>query len=302
MRTASATYPVEIAAGSASALPALLDAVHAPARRFVVSTAHVWELHGEAVRGVTQEEPIILPDGERYKNVTTVMRIYDALIKAVADRASCIVALGGGVVGDMAGFAAATYLRGVPVVQIPTTLLAQIDSAIGGKTGVNHPLGKNLIGAFHQPLAVLVDPLLLATLPRREFRAGLYEVVKYGVIASRGLFDRLTADLPKLFAREAAALLPVVAECCQIKADVVGRDEREAGPRRALELRPHRGPRARSGDQVPALPPWRSRGLRHARRRGARGPATGVCRGGPPGAGRADRENGAAAPGCRSAG
>ena len=172
-------------------MPALLDAVHAPARRFVVSTAHVWELHGEVVSGVTQEEPIILPDGERYKNVTTVMRIYDALIKASADRATCIVALGGGVVGDTAGFAAATFLRGVPVVQVPTTLLAQIDSAIGGKTGVNHPLGKNLIGAYHQPLAVLVDPLLLSTLPRREFRAGLYEAVKYGVIASRALFDRL---------------------------------------------------------------------------------------------------------------
>jgi len=236
VRTTSATYPVEIAAGSASALPALLDAVHAPARRFVVSTAHVWELHGEVVRGVTQEEPIILPDGERYKNVTTVMRIYDALIKASADRASCIVALGGGVVGDTAGFAAATFLRGVPVVQVPTTLLAQIDAAIGGKTGVNHPLGKNLIGAYHQPLAVLIDPLLLATLPRREFRAGLYEAVKYGVIASRSLFDRLASDLAKLFAREAAALLPVIAECCQIKADVVGRDEREAGPRRALNF------------------------------------------------------------------
>jgi 3-dehydroquinate synthase len=236
VRTASAAYPVEISAGSATALPALLDAVHAPARRFLVSTAHVWELHGAAVSGVTQEEPIILPDGERYKNVTTVMRIYDALIKAAADRASCLVALGGGVVGDTAGFAAATYLRGIPVVQMPTTLLAQIDSAIGGKTGVNHPLGKNLIGAYHQPLAVLVDPLLLSTLPRREFRAGLYEAVKYGVIASRGLFDRLAADLPKLFKREAASLLPVVAECCQIKADVVGRDEREAGPRRALNF------------------------------------------------------------------
>src|SRR6187200_2037563 len=236
VRTASATYPVAIAAGSVSALPALLDAVHAPARRFVVSTAHVWELHGEAVRGVTQEEPIILPDGERYKNVTTVMRIYDALIKAVADRASCIVALGGGVVGDTAGFAAATYLRGVPVVQIPTTLLAQIDSAIGGKTGVNHPLGKNLIGAYHQPLAVLIDPVLLTTLPRREFRAGLYEAVKYGVIASRSLFDRLGSDLPKLFARDTAALLPVIAESCGIKADVVSRDERESGPRRALNF------------------------------------------------------------------
>ena len=236
VRTASTAYPVEIAAGGAAALPALLDRVRAPARRFIVSTAHVWEVHGDAVSGVTREEPIILPDGERYKTVTTVMRIYDALIKASADRATCIIALGGGVVGDTAGFAAATFLRGVPVVQVPTTLLAQIDAAIGGKTGVNHPLGKNLIGAYHQPLAVLVDPLLLATLPRREFRAGLYEAVKYGVIASRPLFDRLSNELPKLFARDAAALLPVVAECCRIKADVVGRDEKEAGPRRALNF------------------------------------------------------------------
>ena len=236
VRTSSTVYPIEIAAGGTAALPGLLDAVRAPVRRFVVSTAHVWELHGDAVSGVTQEEPIILPDGERYKNVSTVMRIYDALIKAAADRASCIVALGGGVVGDMAGFAAATFLRGVPVVQVPTTLLAQIDAAIGGKTGVNHPLGKNLIGAYHQPLAVVADPLLLATLPRREFRAGLYEAIKYGVIASRPLFDRLSTDLPKLFARDAATLLPVVAECCRIKADVVGRDERESGPRRALNF------------------------------------------------------------------
>ena len=236
VRTAAETYPIDVAAGSAAVLPALLDEVKAPQRRFVVSTAQVWELHGDALSGVTQEEPILLPDGERYKNVNTVMRIYDALIKASADRASCVVALGGGVVGDIAGFAAATYLRGVPVVQVPTTLLAQIDSAIGGKTGVNHPLGKNLIGAYHQPLAVLIDPLLLGTLARREFRAGLYEAVKYGVIASRSLFDRLSDDLPRLFARDPAALLPVIAESCRIKADVVSRDEREAGPRRALNF------------------------------------------------------------------
>ena len=236
VRTTSARYPIEIGAGSAAALPALLDAVKAPARRFVVSTAQVWDLHGGVTSGVTNEEPILLPDGERYKNVSTVMRIYDALIKASADRASCLIALGGGVVGDIAGFAAATYLRGIPLVQMPTTLLAQIDSAVGGKTGVNHPLGKNLIGAYHQPLAVLVDPALLATLPRREFRAGLYEAVKYGVIASRSLFDRLAADLPKLFARDTAALLPVIAESCGIKADVVSRDERESGPRRALNF------------------------------------------------------------------
>ena len=236
VRTASAAYPIEIAAGATAAISAVLDAVKAPARRFVVATSNVWELHGGAMIGISQEEPIILPDGERYKNVTTVMRIYDALIKASADRASCLVALGGGVVGDITGFAAATFLRGIPVVQVPTTLLAQIDSAIGGKTGVNHPLGKNLIGAYHQPLAVVVDPLLLSTLPRREFRAGLYEAVKYGVIASPGLFERLARDLRKLFARDAEALLPVIAECCRIKADVVGRDEKEAGPRRALNF------------------------------------------------------------------
>ncbi len=164
------------------------------------------------------------------------MRIYDALIRASADRACLLIAVGGGVAGDITGFAAATYLRGVPVVQVPTTLLAQVDSAIGGKTGVNHPLGKNLIGAYHQPLAVVVDPLMLATLPRREFRAGLYEVVKYGVIASRPLFDRLAEELPGIFARDPDALVPVVEESCRIKADVVGRDEREAGPRRALNF------------------------------------------------------------------
>ena len=179
---------------------------------------------------------IVLPDGERYKTLTTVMRIYDALIRASADRATCLIALGGGVVGDVTGFAAATYLRGVPVVQVPTTLLAQVDSAIGGKTGVNHTLGKNLIGAYHQPLAVSVDPLLLATLPRREFRAGLYEVIKYGVIASRTLFETVASDLQRIFAREPAALVPVIAESCRIKADVVGRDERESGPRRALNF------------------------------------------------------------------
>jgi 3-dehydroquinate synthase len=236
VQAASATYPVEIAAGASDALPRLLDEVRAPARRFIVSTAPVWEHHSEAVAMISEEEPILLPDGERHKNVTTVMRIYDALIRATADRATCLIAVGGGVVGDVAGFAAATFLRGIPVVQVPTTLLAQVDSAIGGKTGVNHPLGKNLIGSYHQPLAVLIDPLLLGSLPRREFRAGLYEVIKYGIIASRPLFDRIIQDLPKLFAREATSLVPVIAESCRIKADVVGKDERESGPRRALNF------------------------------------------------------------------
>ena len=236
VRAASGSYPIEIAAGAAAALPRVLDDIGAPARRFIVSTARVWELHGDDVGLVTEEEPIILPDGERYKNLTTVMRIYDALIRANADRATCLVALGGGVVGDITGFAAATFLRGVPVVQVPTTLLAQVDSAIGGKTGVNHTLGKNLIGAYHQPLAVVVDPALLGTLPRREFRAGLYEAIKYGIIASRPMFERITSDLHRIFAREPEALVPVIAESCRIKADVVEKDERESGPRRALNF------------------------------------------------------------------
>jgi 3-dehydroquinate synthase len=232
----SARYRVEIQAGVAQRLSSILDDQSAPARRFVVSSAPIWRLHGNAVSRAFKEDPILIPDGERYKNLQTVGRIYDALIRVSADRATTIVALGGGVVGDVAGFAAATYLRGVPVVHVPTTLLAQVDSAIGGKVGVNHSLGKNLIGAFHQPLAVVADPTFLETLPRREFRAGLYEVVKYGMIASRSLFDRVNADLPAIFARDAATLLPIITECCQIKGRIVELDERESGPRRALNF------------------------------------------------------------------
>jgi 3-dehydroquinate synthase len=236
VHTPSGDYQVEIATGSSTRLTALLDSLGAPARRFLVSSPPIWKLHGEVFQNLSSEAPILIPDGERHKRVATVGRIYDALVRAGADRATTIVAIGGGVVGDTAGFAAATFLRGVPVVQVPTTLLAQVDSAIGGKVGVNHALGKNLIGAFHQPLAVAIDPDLLATLPRREFRAGLYEVVKYGMIASRSLFDRLTAELPAVFKREPALLAAVIGESCRIKASVVTADERETGPRRALNF------------------------------------------------------------------
>ncbi len=138
--------------------------------------------------------------------------------------------------GDTAGFAAATFLRGVTLAHIPTTLLAQVDSSIGGKVGVNLPLGKNLIGAFHHPAVVLVDPLFLTTLPRREFRSGLYEVVKYGMIASRDLFDRVSSSTKAMFARDASVLAPAIVECCRIKADVVSKDEREGGLRRMLNF------------------------------------------------------------------
>ncbi len=232
----SGRYAVHIEPGATARLNKLLDAARVPRRRFVVSNTTIWRIHEEAFAGITSEEPILLPDGERHKHLQTVARIYDALIRARADRSTTIIAVGGGVVGDTAGFAAATFLRGVPVVQVPTTLLAQVDSAIGGKVGVNHAQGKNLIGAFHPPALVLVDPVLLSTLPRREFRAGLYEVIKYGVIASPALFERVSRSLPALFKRDIDALMPVVTESCRIKAAIVEQDERETGLRRALNF------------------------------------------------------------------
>jgi 3-dehydroquinate synthase len=232
----SGRYTVHIEPGSSTRIGALLDAAKAPKRRFLVSNPTVWRFHGDGFAGLTPEDPILLPDGERHKHLQTVGRVYDALIRARADRASAIVAVGGGVLGDTAGFAAATYLRGVPLVQVPTTLLAQVDSAIGGKVGVNHALGKNLIGAFHPPVIVIVDPTVLATLPRREFRAGLYEVIKYGMIASRPLFDRVVGSIRPLFQRSADALMPVVTESCRIKASIVEQDELETGVRRLLNF------------------------------------------------------------------
>ena len=236
--TASRTYAVHVGEGLIAKLHALLDMAGGTDRRFLVSSPLVWKLHGQAIQDSLQQdaEIILAPDGERSKTLQTVSRIYEALIRAAADRSATIVAVGGGVIGDVVGFAAATYLRGVRLAHVPTTLLAQVDSAIGGKVGVNHQLGKNLIGAFHQPIIVVADPQLLGTLPRREFRSGLYEVVKYGVIASRGLFDRVSRDLTAIFAREVDALVPIIAESCRIKARVVSADERESGLRRTLNF------------------------------------------------------------------
>ncbi len=231
------SYIVHIGTGLAGHLPRLLDEARLPTRRFVVSTARVWRLHGRQFAGVCRPaDLILLPDGERFKTLHTVARVYDTLIRAAADRATTLVAVGGGVIGDLTGFVAATYLRGVGLVQVPTTLAAQVDAAIGGKVGVNHPLGKNLVGAFYPPALVVADLLTLATLPRREFRAGLYEVVKYGVIESRDLFDRVAGGLPAIFAREPAVLHPIVTESCRIKARIVEADEHEAGLRRVLNL------------------------------------------------------------------
>ncbi|HEV8316041.1 MAG TPA: 3-dehydroquinate synthase [Vicinamibacterales bacterium] len=236
VRAGSCTSTIWIGDGISARLSGFLDAARLGARRFLVSNPVVWKLHGPALEPAATGNVTLIPDGERYKNLQTVARIYESLIRAQADRGSALIAAGGGVVGDVAGFAAATYLRGIALAHVPTTLLAQVDSSIGGKVGVNHQLGKNLIGSFHQPAVVVTDPQLLGTLKRREFRSGLYEVVKYGMIASRDLFDRVMCDTKALFARDPAVLLPVIIESCRIKADVVSADERESGLRRVLNF------------------------------------------------------------------
>ncbi len=234
--TPSRPYVITLGDGVLGRLTTLLDEVQAPARRFVVSSPTVWRFHGERFEKATKAEPIIVPDGERYKQTPTVMRVYDALIKANAERSSTLITFGGGVIGDLAGYAAATYLRGIALVHVPTTLLAQVDSSIGGKVGVNHPLGKNLIGAFYQPHAVVIDPSVLGTLARREFRAGLYEVIKYGVTSSPTLFERVAKDHRAIFNRDPDVLTSIIAEACRIKADVVTKDEKESGLRRILNF------------------------------------------------------------------
>lgn len=205
----------------------------------VVSNTTVAPLYGGTVRASLEAagfavHEITLPDGEEYKNLETLNLIFDGLIRRGLDRGSFIVALGGGVVGDMAGFAAATYLRGIPFVQVPTTLLAQVDSSVGGKTGVNHSLGKNLIGVFYQPRLVLIDLDTLDTLQSRDYVAGLAEVAKYGVVLDEGLFALLEEGRERILARDKELLRSIVKRCCAIKADVVAADERESGLRAVL--------------------------------------------------------------------
>jgi 3-dehydroquinate synthase len=179
---------------------------------------------------------IVVPDGEEHKGWQTLNKIFDALLKNRCGRDSTLIALGGGVIGDLAGFAAATYQRGVQYVQVPTTLLAQVDSSVGGKTAINHALGKNMIGAFHQPRLVLADMDTLKTLPDRELRSGLAEVIKHGLIRDAAFFAWLEANLEQLLARDAEALAHAVVRSIEIKADIVGRDERESGLRRVLNF------------------------------------------------------------------
>ncbi|HSH53991.1 MAG TPA: 3-dehydroquinate synthase, partial [Methylotenera sp.] len=180
--------------------------------------------------------PIILPDGEAYKNSETLNTIYDVLLKNRCERSTTLIALGGGVIGDLTGYAAATYLRGVPFIQIPTTLLSQVDSSVGGKTGINHPLGKNMIGAFYQPQLVLADIDTLQTLPAREFSAGVAEVIKYGLIRDADFFDWLEQNIQALMELDEQIMSYAIYRSCQNKAEVVARDEHETGERALLNL------------------------------------------------------------------
>jgi len=232
------SYPILIGPGLLDAA-ALLDEAIAARDVLVVTNATVAPLYLERlVRALAGRRvaSLVLPDGERYKTLDTVAHVLDALVERRMNRDACVVALGGGVIGDLAGFAAACYQRGVDFVQAPTTLLAQVDSSVGGKTGVNHPGGKNLIGAFHQPRAVVSDTGTLATLPPRELRAGLAEVIKYGLVADRGFLDWIEGSLEALLALDAAALAHAIRRCCEIKAEIVAEDEREHGRRALLNL------------------------------------------------------------------
>lgn len=193
-------------------------------------------LQDKTTKSLSQVASVILPDGESYKTLEILNHIFDSLITQRFDRQTTLIALGGGVVGDITGFAAACYQRGVPFIQIPTTLLAQVDSSVGGKTGVNHPLGKNMIGAFHQPQCVVIDTDTLHTLDDRQLRAGLAEVVKYGLINDADFFDWLEAHAMDLLARDPKALQFAIARACRNKADIVAQDEREAGIRAWLNL------------------------------------------------------------------
>lgn len=237
------SYAIQVGAGLLGEAGTLArEAVGDRARQAViVSNPTVAALYGKRVgqslkRAGFRVLTFTIGDGERHKTLRTAESLYTFLIANRIERSDIIVALGGGVVGDLAGFVAATYLRGIRFIQVPTTLLAQIDSSVGGKTGVNHRLGKNLIGAFHQPALVVIDPLTLGTLPPRQTQSGLYEAIKYGVIRDRLLFDRISGQIERLKQLDPAELTHLIARSCRIKADVVEQDEREGGLRRILNF------------------------------------------------------------------
>ena len=237
---AERSYPIHIGAGLL-ARPELIVEKLSQKRAVIITNTIIAPLYlapfqrALEARGVSVVA-VTLPDGESHKNWETLNHIFDALLNNRIERGTTLIALGGGVIGDLAGFAAAVYRRGVPYIQVPTTLLAQVDSAVGGKTAINHPLGKNMIGAFHQPLAVISDTDTLATFPLRELAAGLAEIIKYGVIRDAPFFEWLEANMARLVRRDAEALAYAIERSCANKAEVVAQDELETGPRALLNL------------------------------------------------------------------
>ena len=234
------SYPIHIGPGLIDRADLIVPHL-AQKRVVIVTNTTVGPLYLEAltkalVGAGIEAASVVLPDGEEYKDWQTLNLIFDALLQSRAERKTTLIALGGGVIGDMTGFAAACYQRGVPFIQVPTTLLSQVDSSVGGKTGINHPLGKNMIGAFYQPKAVLADTDTLKTLPARELSAGLAEVIKYGLIRDAGFLAWLEANMAKLRALDEAAITHAIHRSCEIKAQVVAQDEREGGLRAILNL------------------------------------------------------------------
>lgn len=234
------SYPIHIGCGILSRIDLIVPHIKQK-KAVIVTNSTVAPLYLEMLRSALEKGgisvlPVILPDGEQYKTWETLNLVFDALLGAKCERNTTLIALGGGVIGDMGGFAAACYQRGMPFIQVPTTLLSQVDSSVGGKTAINHPLGKNMIGAFYQPKLVLADISTLDTLPDRELKAGLAEVIKYGLIRDPAFHDWLDANMDKLLARDKEALAYAVQRSCTNKAEVVAADERESGERALLNL------------------------------------------------------------------
>lgn len=238
--SASGAYRVYVGSGASKKIAAFLEELGPATGIYVLSSPRVWRhVHGRiegALRGAGRVRTVLFNDRESSKELRTVEKICRALVRAGADRRALLVAVGGGVVGDVAGYVASSFLRGVRLVQVPTTVVALVDSSIGGKTGVNLPEGKNLVGAFYPPKMVIADPDFLATLPAREYRAGLYEVIKYGVICDAPLFAFLEKNMERILARDGTAFDYVIPRCIRAKAEVVGKDERESGLREILNF------------------------------------------------------------------
>ncbi|PKL51701.1 MAG: 3-dehydroquinate synthase [Nitrospira bacterium HGW-Nitrospira-1] len=233
------SYNIIIGNGMLKDIGKTLERFEFSKKAALISNPTVYNLYGKTVSESLKDSgydltEALIPDGEEYKSLAFTEKIYEALLKAKIDRKSALIALGGGVIGDITGFAASTYMRGIDFIQAPTTLLAQVDSSVGGKTGVNHPLGKNMIGAFWQPRLVWIDTATLETLPRREFLSGLGEVIKYGVIWDNDFFSYLETNRDKLLRLDIAALTYIIRRSCEIKAEVVSKDERESGLRAIL--------------------------------------------------------------------